>query len=313
MPDLTDQMKEFAREHSADLVGVAPAERFKDLPAEENPLSIFPEMTAAIVIGRRITRGTLRGLEEGTNQGLYDMFGYSWLDTQFVAMSTFEVVEWLEDRGWEAVPLFAFPPGVHPQGIAVREGAVEPNVYPDMDKMAVCAGLAEMSWVRIALTPQFGHRQRFQLILTDAPLEGDPLLEAGLCGMCMRCAEICPLGALDPEDEESMTVAGREYTVAKIDYSKCRRCQNGARPNRYHPNGPPDRLGAICMRTCMQMLEDNGKLDTEFATPFRIREPWAIDVSGELMDPQQVRIGPGAGTGCADPEGFSEADRGARM
>lgn len=312
MPDLTDQMKEFAREHSADLVGVAPAERFKDLPAEENPLSIFPEMTAAIVIGRRITRGTLRGLEEGTNQGLYDMFGYSWLDTQFVAMSTFEVVEWLEDRGWEAVPLFAFPPGVHPQGIAVREGAVEPNVYPDMDKMAVCAGLAEMSWVRIALTPEFGHRQRFQLILTDAPLEGDPLLEAGLCGMCMRCAEICPLGALDPEDEETMIVAGREYTVANVDYDKCRRCQNGARPNRYHPAGPPDRLGAICMRTCMTALEESGKLTTEFATPFRIREPWAVDIAGELMDPK-AKIGPGAGTGCADPEGFSEADRGARM
>jgi len=313
MPDLTDQMKQLAREAAADLVGVASADRFEDLPAEENPLSIFPEMTAAVVIGRRITRGTLRGLEEGTNQGLYDMFGYSWLDTQFVAMSTFEVVEWLEDQGWEAVPIFAFPPEVAPQGIPVREGAVAPNVYPDMNKMAVCAGLAEMSWPRIALTPQFGHRQRFQMILTDAPLEADPLLEANLCGMCMQCAEICPLGALDPDDSETMVVAGREYTVANVDYSKCRKCQNGARPNRYHPAGPPDRLGAVCMRTCMQMLEDNDKLDTEFHTRFRIREPWAIDVAGQLMDPQQVKIGPGAGTGCGDPEGFNEADRGARM
>ncbi|MFW5868129.1 MAG: hypothetical protein ACOCX2_09950 [Armatimonadota bacterium] len=313
MSDLTSQMKQFAREASADLVGVASPDRFEGLPAEENPLSIFPEMQSAIVIGRRITRGTLRGLEEGTNQGLYDMFGYSWLDTQFVAMSTFEVVEWLEDQGWEAVPLFAFPPEVAPQGIPVREGAVAPNVYPDMNKMAVCAGLAEMSWTRIALTPEFGHRQRMQLILTDAPLEADPLLEADLCGMCMRCEEICPLGALDRDDEETIVVAGREYTVANVDYSKCRKCQNGARPNRYHPAGPPDRLGAVCMRTCMQMLEENEKLETEFATPFRIREPWAIDVTGELMDPAKVKIGPGAGTGCGDPEGFSEADRGARM
>ncbi len=111
------------------------------MPPERSPLSIFPEMTAAIVIGRRITRGTLRGLEEGTNLGLYEQFGYSWLDTQFVALSTFEVGEWLEDRGWEAVPLFPFPTEAYPQGIAVREGAPAPNVYPDFDHAAVAAGL----------------------------------------------------------------------------------------------------------------------------------------------------------------------------
>ncbi len=307
MSDLTDQMKQFAREHGADLVGVAPAERFAEVPTERSPLSIFPEMTAAIVIGRRITRGTLRGIEEGTNFGLYEQFGYSWLDMQFVALSTFEVTEWLEDRGWEAVPLFPFPPEPYPQGIAVREGAPAPNVCPDFDWAAVAAGLAEMSYVGIALTPQFGHRQRFQMILTDAPLEGDPMLEAGLCGMCMRCVEVCPLGAINPDNESTVTIAGREFTVAEIDYSKCRRCQNGARPNRYHPAGTPDRLGAICMRTCLQMLEEGGKLETEFLHRFRIREPWALDAMGE---PTQISapLGPSQGAGCADPDGFRRAD-----
>ncbi|NLO06829.1 MAG: hypothetical protein GX131_13475 [candidate division WS1 bacterium] len=308
MPELTQQMKQFAREHGADLIGVAPAERFRDLPARENPLSIFPEMTNAIVIGRRITRGTLRGMEEGTNLALYDNFGYSWLDMQFVASSTFETTEWLEDNGWEAVPIFPFPPEAYPQGIAVREGAPAPNVYPDMDKMAVAAGIAEMSYVRIALTPEFGHRQRWQMILTDAPLEADPLLEADLCGMCFRCVEICPLGAISTDAEETMSIAGRDYTVAKVDYSKCRRCQNGARPNRYHPSGAPDRLGAVCMRTCMQALEDSGKLTTEFANRFRVREPWALDIAGE---PTQVKAGISAsGSGCADPDGSRAAREG---
>ncbi len=307
MPDLTDQMKQFARERGADLVGVAPAERFEDVPPEQSPLSIFPEMTAAVVIGRRITRGTLRGMEEGTNFGLYEQFGYSWLDTQFVALSTFEVAEWLEDRGWEAVPLFPFPPEAYPQGIAVREGAPAPNVYPDFDLAAVAAGLAELSYVGIALTPEFGHRQRFQVILTDAPLDGDPMLEAELCGMCMHCVEVCPLGAINSEDERTVAIGGREFTLAHIDYDKCRRCQNGARPNRYHPSGAPDRLGAICMRTCLQALEDAGKLDTEFAHRFRVREPWGIDAAGEQTDVKAV-IGPSRGTGCADPEGFRRAD-----
>jgi len=311
MSDLTQEMKQFACERGADLVGIAPAERFADVPPERSPLAIFPEMTAAIVIGRRITRGTLRGIEEGTNLGLYEQFGYSWLDMQFVAMTTFEVTQWLEDRGWEAVPLFGFPPEAYPQGIPVREGAPAPNVYPDFDHAAVAAGLAELSYVRIALTPEFGHRQRFQLILTDAPLEGDPMLDAGLCGLCRACVEICPLGAISTDHDSTVAIAGREFTVAEIDFTKCRRCQNGARPNRYHPAGAPDRLGAICMRTCMQMLEDSGKLETQFAHRFRVREPWALDAIGE---PTQVKtpIGPSQGTGCADPEGFRRADEEAR-
>ncbi len=305
MSDLTQQLKEFARSASADLVGIATPDRFEGLPARENPLSIFPEMTAAIVIGRRITRGTLRGIEEGTNLALYDNFGYSWLDMQFVAASTFKVTEWIEDQGWEAVPIFPFPTEAYPQGIAVREGAPAPNVYPDMEKMAVAAGLAEMSYVRLALTPEFGHRQRWQMILTDAPLKADPLLEENLCGMCMRCVEICPLGAISTESEETMVIAGRECTVAKIDYARCRRCQNGARPNRYHPAGAPDRLGAICMRTCMQALEDAGKLTTEFAHRFRTREPWALGLAGE---PMQVKAGiSAAGSGCGDPDGSKAA------
>lgn len=306
MSDLTGRMKQFAHERGADLIGVAPAERFEDLPAEESPLSIFPEMTAAVVIGRRITRGTLRGLEEGTNLNTYEMFGYSWLDKQFVSLSTFEVCEFLEDEGWEAVPLFPFPQEAYPQGIPVREGAPAPNVYPDFQYAAVAAGLGEMSYLRVTLTPEFGHRQRFQMLLTDAPLEADPMLEAGLCGLCYRCVEVCPLGAISAEPVETMVIGGREFPVAQIDYSICRRCQNGARPNIYHSAGAPDRLGAICFRTCLQAIEDAGKLETQFQHRFRVREPWAVDVAGQRIDP--AHIGQSAGRGCADPEGFAAAD-----
>ena len=291
MTDLTDELKEFAREAGADLIGVAPMDRFDDLPAEQSPRSISPEATSVIVIGRRITRGTLRGIEEGTNFGLYEQFGYSWLDMQFLALSTFETVEFLEDRGWEACPLFPFPPEAYPQGIAVREDAPAPNVYPDFEYAAVAAGLAEMGYLQVALTPQFGHRQRWQLIITDAPLEGDSLLDARLNEVCRDCADACPLGAIDTEHQKTLAIAGREFTVAEIDYAKCRVCKNGARPNRYHPSGRPDRLGALCMRTCMQALEASGKLTTSFQHPFRIREPWAIDAAGQLVQSEPEERG----------------------
>lgn len=284
MPDLTAQMKEYARSAGADLVGVATMDRFKDSPPEHSPTSIFPEAQAVIIIGRRITRGTLRGTEEGTNLALYSHFGLSWLNMQFLTLPTFETTEWLEDRGWEATPIFPFPPEAYPQGVQVREGAPAPNVYPDFDHVAVACGVAEMGYMGVALTPEFGHRQRWQIIITDAPLEADPLLDAGLNAECRDCADMCPLGAIDCDNEEIISIAGRDFTVAGIDYSECARCKNGAGANPYHSSGKPDRLAAICMRTAMIELEASGKLTTTFATPSRIRPAWGFDRAGDPVD-----------------------------
>jgi ferredoxin len=299
------QVKDYAKQAGADLVGIASPDRFADVPPERNPLSIFPHAKAVIVIGRRITRGTLRATEEGTNLGSFEMFGYSWLDGEFIAMTIFDTVSFIEDQGWEATPLFPFPPEAYPQGIAVREGAPAPNVYPDFDYAAVAAGLGEIGYSHTFLSPEFGPRQRFQVILTDAPLEADPLLEKPLCGICGKCVAVCPLGAFDTEKEETLNIAGKEMKVCGLDYAKCRGCQNGAKPNRYHPAGKADRLGALCTRTCLDALERNGKLATKFATEFQYREPWALNEMGQpvKVDPSAVKK-----TGCADPEGFRALD-----
>lgn len=65
MKDFTSMLKEFASQRGADLVGIANVGRFEELPTEKHPSSIFPEAKSVVVLGRRITRGTLRGMEEG--------------------------------------------------------------------------------------------------------------------------------------------------------------------------------------------------------------------------------------------------------
>jgi len=115
LSDLTTDLKAHCRSRGADLVGVAPLDRFEGVPPQNDPRAIFPDATALVVIGRRITRGTLRGWEEGTNRDIYEMFGYSWLDRQFLALTTCEATEWLEDRGWEATPVMSYPPETPPQ------------------------------------------------------------------------------------------------------------------------------------------------------------------------------------------------------
>jgi epoxyqueuosine reductase QueG len=148
-------------------------------------------------------------------------------------------------------------------GVPVRPGQPAPNVMIDVLDAAVRAGVGEFGACGLLLTPQFGPRQRFQMVLTDAELEPTPLLAEPVCVHCASLSSVCPLGAISADG---------------VDISICRTCQNGAQPNSLHPAGKPDRLGALCARNCVQALEDAGRLENVFARPFRARAPWGVVV-----------------------------------
>ncbi|MBM3212024.1 hypothetical protein FJZ33_07385, partial [Candidatus Poribacteria bacterium] len=271
MKKFTEELKSFASSRGADLVGIASIDRFSELPNERHPNTIFPEAKSVIVIGRRITRGTLRGVEEGTQFGNYNLFGYSWLNDRFIALTTYETVEFLENNGWESVPLPPLPVQTPPMGISVRDNQPPPNVMLDFEDAAIRAGLGEIGYCGIFLSPEFGPRQRFQIILTDAELEADPILSGLICDKDMACVKSCPLSAINPSKEIEMNIYGKNMTIGEVDFTKCRECKNGARPNMYHPSGDPDRVAAVCVRSCIDYIEQSGKLTKAFHNPFRKR------------------------------------------
>ncbi|NLS77500.1 MAG: hypothetical protein GXY76_09605 [Chloroflexi bacterium] len=284
MERLTQAIKEHARECGADLVGIASIERFEGVAPEHHPLSIMPEARSVVVIGRRITRGTLRGVEEGTQMSHYGMYGYDWLDNRFVALTTFRTAEFIEDHRWEAVPLAPLPAQIPASGIPVRAGLPAPNVMIDLEDAAVRAGLGEIGYCGLFLSPRYGPRQRFQAILTDAQLDPDPILTEAICTRCLAPDKLCPLGAIQADQESTLDVCGKKMVVAHIDYGLCRTCKNGARPNAYHNAAPPDRLAALCTRTCISQLEKAGRLENAFENPFRKRAPWAAVVKWEYKE-----------------------------
>ena len=69
-----------AEKEGVDIVGFASKDRFASIDARNNPFSIFPEGNTVIMIGKRVCRGSLRGVEEGTNFGDYNLFGKNWLE-----------------------------------------------------------------------------------------------------------------------------------------------------------------------------------------------------------------------------------------
>lgn len=276
MNSLKDMLYASAKTEGIDLLGFAGKDRFEAVDAQHNPFSIFPEGKTVIMLGKRICRGSLRGVEEGTNFGDYNLFGAKWLEDQFLSIACYDLVRVLEDEGWEAVPIFPNPSDIAPMGVPVKEGMPAPNVFPDFDYAAVACGLGEIGMSGLLLTPEFGSRQRFHMIITDAPLEASPLLDKPVCLKCGACVAACPLGAMDGKNTAEIEICGKKMTVASINYDVCRECKNGAVKNRFSATSKPDRIPALCNRTCICALEKAGTLSNRFETPFRKRDAWEI-------------------------------------
>ncbi|HBL83356.1 MAG: hypothetical protein A2Y17_05290 [Clostridiales bacterium GWF2_38_85] len=284
--ELKNKLINFAKKSDIDLIGFASKDRFEGLDPRYNPFSIFPEGETVILVGKRICRGSLRGVEEGSNFGDYGFFGSAWLDDEFLAIACYDMTRQLEDEGWEAVPVYNNPPESYGMGVPVSKDKIAPNVAPDFDYAFVACGLGEISYSGLKFTKEYGSRQLFQMVITDAKLEPDPILEGNICDRCGKCADICPLGAISKTEFEDVTICSKTMRVAKIDYNLCRSCKNGCRQNRHIAKAKPDMIPAICNRTCMIHLEEEGLVGNKFANNFRKREAWGFDI---LSKPVQVK------------------------
>lgn len=282
------ELKEAARKAGADLVGIASIDRFSTLPADRHPSSVFPECKSVVVIAKRILRGSLRGVEEGTNfASTYQFFGYHALEDNFLAQTTYDLTRWIEERSFESVPMFCYYPEGMPKGVAVSPDKPAPNVIVDFEFAAQAAGLAELGLGNLLITKEYGTRQRFAMIFTDAELEADPVFEKSLCGDCRACADACPLKAIDTSKTWKFGVKGHEMDVATVDFKVCAACQNGAAKTAGRGDRP-DRIAAACARTCLARLENSKKCSNQFVNQFRKRKPWAVDAFKRPVEPGEA-------------------------
>jgi ferredoxin len=305
MPDLTSAaLKKFAGTVGVDVLGVAPIERFEGAPPGRHPADLYPDAKSVITIGFRITRGSLRGIEEGTDWAAYDFMSYGGIVMMYSVIAQRELSRFIEDHGYEAVPF------IHTcskqAGEPVAPGKPRPDVLLNERILAVAAGMGEIGYSRMFLSTRFGPAIRVFPILTNAVLQPDPMVRTGICDGCRRCVKECPPEAISASQTESVTIAGQTYEMGNIDIDKCSWCHHGGMRAvspfisrdvsikgeggvLYSKElmdipycGSQNRLlhhvaicgAAGCVRACMIHLEEKGRISQVFKAPFRVRTPW---------------------------------------
>lgn len=217
------ELKVFAKECGADLVGIGSMDRYEGAPAQMDPRHIMPEARSMIGLGFRIHRGLLRGIEEGTFFGGYPHMGYAAINDVCAPMALRRLANHIEDMGYEAV-IFSNGSvryGALGRGRSVAPGRPRPDVFPHFRISGIICGMGEVGYSNLFLTPEFGPRQRLAFIMTDMPLEADPVLTEPLCDKCMLCVKNCPGKAIPADDRRSFTICGRTFEMARLDDIRC--------------------------------------------------------------------------------------------
>ena len=186
------QVKACAIQAGADLCGIASIDRFAESPKGCHPTDILPGCKSVVVVGVRLLDGIVqanfRTYENGRHdlKGLYGTYGYTMLPNFELTYACYAVAQSIERYLGETAAPLSTGPMTNGRQISIRH-------------CAVAAGLGEFGWMSIVLTPEFGPRNRFGVILTTTEIEPDPLYEGpALCdpSKCKICTDVCPTKAI---------------------------------------------------------------------------------------------------------------------
>jgi len=217
---LKEEIKHFAYCIGADLVGFGNIERCKNAPLMMSPQGVYPGAKSVVVMGLHHPDACIElgGEEHPQKIGPYSVqyLMNSRLDELSYRMATF-----LEEHGAGAIPICSsniWRYNKYKDLQAVFAPDIS-NIY-----MPVVAGLADMGYSGLALTPEYGARNRFVTVITNAELEPDPLIPPGtICDKCMLCRKHCPSGALTKEidGEKVLKIENYEYKFANKNLWRC--------------------------------------------------------------------------------------------
>jgi epoxyqueuosine reductase QueG len=207
---LTNRVKSLAKEIGIDLVGIAPAIRFRQAPSTARPEAILPEARSVLALALRINRSIQKvHLQQSINHPFF-RFGHTLLAYKIDKIAN-EVANFLEDQGYDACP------------IPADSDIPSPSPYPLISHrhVAVAAGLGHIGWSNNLITPEFGAGVKLGSIITSADLIPDPILPENCCTRCLACVNICPVEAIHPAEGKTFILDGMVFEHSRYLKDKC--------------------------------------------------------------------------------------------
>ena len=218
--NLTARVKECAYGIGADLVGIAPISRFKNAPIMMSPQGILPTAQSVIVcaIHHLDEAIELGGEEHPQIIGPYSIQYVMNVKLDYIA---FRVARYLDSLGYEAVPIAASNIWRYRPFADLKA-----TFAPDMSHIyaATCAGIGQLGWHGLTMSPEYGPRNRFISVITNAPLCPTPMYdETKLCDMCGECIKHCPTDAYRKECNgvKSIEVEDKVFKFANKNLWRC--------------------------------------------------------------------------------------------
>lgn len=223
---LTKDIESFVLSQGADLVGVAPVDRFAEAPEGNGPQDYMPGATCVISIGIHHQNGVCDVWGEYSQPGRsispYLFYGYGLMNLEMGRIAN-AVAKRLEYGGYKSL---TFPP-TWPISFYRWFGQRQGDWRADFSHRhaAVAAGIAEFGLNGLAMAPSFGARVRFNSIITNAPLTATPMYDGpAVClpDKCRKlCIRVCPTQALESNDVREIGIGGRRFKYVKADVIRC--------------------------------------------------------------------------------------------
>ncbi|UCC98834.1 MAG: hypothetical protein JSW66_02860 [Phycisphaerales bacterium] len=215
-----ETVKHYACELGADLIGFGGIDRCKHAPMMMSPQGLFPGAKTIIVMGIHHPDACIE-LGGETHPQEVGPYSVQYLMNARLDEMSYRMGSFLEQQGYGAVPI-------------VSSNIWRYNQYKDLKSvfapdvshiyMSVVAGLTDMGFSGIALSPEYGPRNRFITVITDADIEQDPLIPPGtVCDKCMLCRKHCPTAALAKEidGDKVLRIGDYEYRFPNKNLWRC--------------------------------------------------------------------------------------------
>ena len=217
---LTRDVKALAYSMGADLVGIAGVGRYANAPVKMSPQGILPAAKSVVVLAIHHPDAVIE-LDGEIHSQILGPYGIQMTMNYKLDYMSFRVARMLDDLGYAAVPIAA-------SNIWRYRGYKDltATFAPDISHIygAVCAGLGELGWNGLCMTPEYGPRNRFVSIITEAELAPDPLYDGEkLCDMCRECVKTCPTDAFRKElgPDNDVVIDGKHHKFAGKNLWRC--------------------------------------------------------------------------------------------